>query len=131
MRTLLTCLLAPLVLLACAHSPSDLSVADSARLIAAHKGDASFEVLDVRTPGELAQGVIAGSRNIDFLAPDFKDRVAKLDRSKTYLVHCATGGRSKKAQTLMESLGFKAVYNMLGGFRAWAAAGEPVAKQPG
>src|SRR5262245_34037208 len=46
-------------------------------------------VLDVRTPSEFAAGHIAGATNVDFQAGDFAERLAKLDRERTYLVHCA------------------------------------------
>src|SRR4029077_19766095 len=56
--------------------------------------DKSVVVLDIRTPQEFNQGRIAGAKNIDFLAPDFEQRIETLDKSKSYLVHCASGGRS-------------------------------------
>ena len=52
-------------------------------------------VLDVRTPKEFKEGHIPGATNIDFTTPDFEKRIGKLDKSKTYLVHCASGGRSR------------------------------------
>src|SRR5687767_13745501 len=48
-------------------------------------------VLDVRTKEEFKQGYIPGSILIDFNEDDFEKQVAKLDKSKTYLVHCAAG----------------------------------------
>jgi rhodanese-related sulfurtransferase len=65
---------------------------------------------------------------LDFRAPDFAEKVAKLDKSKTYLVHCAAGGRSARACTKMEGLGFKNVVNLEGGLGAWKDAGKPVQK---
>ncbi len=85
-------------------------------------------VLDVRTPAEFAQGHIPGAALIDFKAPDFKAQVAKLDRSKIYLVHCAVGGRSAKAVEVMHELGFERLFNLEGGMKAWEAAGKPVEK---
>ena len=85
-------------------------------------------VLDVRTPKEFAAGHIPGAVNLDWNAADFGKKVAELDKSKTYLVHCAVGGRSAKASDKMTALQFTAVYNLEGGMKAWEKAGKPVEK---
>lgn len=87
-------------------------------------------VLDVRTAREFAAGHITGATNIDWNAPDFAKKVAALDRSKTYLVHCAVGGRSAKASDKMSALQFTNVYNLEGGMKAWEKAGKPVERKP-
>ena len=83
-------------------------------------------VLDVRTSGEFTGGHIAGAINIDFLAGDFAEKAAKLDRSKTYLVHCASGGRSTRCLPQLGKLGFTNLVHLDGGFKAWQSAGNPV-----
>lgn len=85
-------------------------------------------VLDVRTADEHADGFIKDSVLLDLRDPDFATKVAKLDKSKTYLVHCAAGGRSARACTKMEGLGFKHLVNLEGGLGAWKDAGKPVQK---
>jgi rhodanese-related sulfurtransferase len=85
-------------------------------------------VLDVRTPKEFATGHIPGAVNIDWNAADFGKKVAALDKSKTYLVQCAIGGRSAKAADKMAALQFSSVYNLEGGIKAWEKAGKPVEK---
>ena len=54
-------------------------------------------VLDVRTKKEFAAGHIAGTKNLDFHSPDFEKEISKLDKTKIYLVHCASGRRSALA----------------------------------
>src|ERR1051325_1739822 len=54
-------------------------------------------VLDVRREDEFKAGHIPGAINIDVNSPDFEKKVAALDKSKTYLVHCAAGRRSATA----------------------------------
>lgn len=44
-------------------------------------------VLDIRTPDEFKEGRIAGAVNIDFNGKSFEAEIAKLDKSKPYLVH--------------------------------------------
>jgi phage shock protein E len=85
-------------------------------------------VLDVRTKKEYSEGRIPGSVLIDFNSPDFEKQVAKLDKSKTYLVHCAHGGRGSRACKKMDELGFKQLYNLEGGITEWEKAGKPVEK---
>jgi rhodanese-related sulfurtransferase len=85
-------------------------------------------VLDVRTPKEFAAGHIPGAVNIDWNGADFASKAAALDKSKTYLVHCAVGGRSAKASDKMTAIQFTNVYNLEGGMKAWENAGKPVEK---
>ena len=85
-------------------------------------------ILDVRTPNEYALGHIPGAVNIDWYGKDFTEKVAALDKSHTYLVHCASGNRSAKACQKMSQLNFIALYNLEGGFKAWEQADKPVEK---
>jgi phage shock protein E len=85
-------------------------------------------VLDVRTKKEYREGHIPGSVLIDFNSEEFEKEIAKLDKDKTYLVHCAAGGRSTRACKKMEQLGFKKLFNLEGGMGAWEKAGKPVEK---
>jgi phage shock protein E len=87
-------------------------------------------VLDVRRASEFRQGHIEGATNIDWYASDFDKRISALDKSKTYLVHCASGVRSAKAAEKLANLKFTNVVNLEGGFKAWEAAGKPVRKGP-
>jgi len=76
-------------------------------------------LLDVRTPGEIAQGKIAGAMELNFNSPDFAQQTAKLDKSKTYLVYCRSGNRSGQACNIMQQQGFGKLYNLQGGMIAW------------
>jgi rhodanese-related sulfurtransferase len=84
--------------------------------------------LDVRTAEEYTRGHVPGAVNVDWNAKDFAEKVAALDKSQTYLVHCAAGVRSAKACARMTKLNFKKLYNLEGGFKAWEEAGKPVEK---
>jgi len=76
-------------------------------------------VLDVRSPAEVSEGVIPSYTMINFMSPSFRDEVAKLDKSKTYLVYCRSGNRSGQACQLMTDMGFEKLYNLRGGIGAW------------
>jgi len=88
------------------------------------RADKKNVVLDVRTKEEYAAGHIPGAVNIDVNAPDFQEKVTKLDKGKTYLVHCAAGGRSVKACGKLSQIDFPKLYNLEGGFKAWEKAGN-------
>ena len=102
----------------------NLSVEEFARMA----DDKTNVILDVRTPAEFAAGHIPGAVNLDVTASDFQAKAAALDRSKTYLVHCASGVRSARACDKLNQLDFPNLYNLPGGFRAWAKAGKPFEK---
>ncbi len=68
-----------------------------------------YVLLDVRTPAEYRQLRVKGSLNADFYN-GFDRQVEKLDKSKTYIVFCASGGRSQAAVGFMRQKGFEA-YN--------------------
>src|SRR6266545_7743282 len=88
------------------------------------RADKKHVVLDVRTQKEFEAGHIPGAINIDVNAPDFQDRVAKLEKTRTYLVHCGAGVRSAKACDKMSHLAFPKLYNLEGGMKAWENAGH-------
>ncbi len=95
-------------------------------LLTERAGDPSFLVLDVRTPGEFARGHLPGAVNLDYYRQDFRQALASLDRSRTILTYCQTGGRSDASVRLMTELGFAHVLHMPGGWAAWRRAGLPV-----
>ena len=107
---------------ATATKPIHVDPAMARKVIAAEKP----VLLDVRTPGEFSGGTIKGSRNIDFNAPDFEKEIAKLDKSRTYLVYCRSGNRSGRALPMLEKLDLSKLYHLDGGIKAWQAAGNPV-----
>jgi phage shock protein E len=99
---------------------------DEAEKVMKSKKDAV--VLDVRTAEEFEGGHIAGAKNVDFHGDDFAKKIAEFDKSKPYVLHCAAGGRSTRALETMKKHGFREVYHLDGGFKAWQQAGKPVAR---
>jgi phage shock protein E len=81
-------------------------------------------VIDVRTPGEFAQGHLAGALNVDVTAPDFSDRFDELDlvSDQPVYLYCRTGNRSHRAAQILRSKGFSKAYNV-GGFDALVDSG--------
>lgn len=90
--------------------------------------EGKITVVDVRSPEEYKEEHIAGAKNVDFFTEDFARELDKLDKSKPYLVHCASGKRSTSSLKVFEKLGFKNLFHLDGGINAWKAAGKQVEK---
>lgn len=102
---------------------AELTAREAAERLAS---DPTIIVLDIRTPREFNSGHIAGAINIDFYADDFFNRLKTLDPSKTYLVHCAVGGRSRVAERAFASAGLQKVLHMTRGIEEWRRQGLPL-----
>ena len=79
-------------------------------------------VLDVRNLSEHSVGKVAGATNIAYTR--LGANLAKLPRKTRLIVHCALGGRSAAAASMLKRLGFDAV-NVAGGFEEWKRQGLP------
>jgi|SRR3989338_5249703 len=83
-------------------------------IIEENKQNPQFRIIDVRTREEFSESHIKGALNLDLHDQRFEQTVAKLDKEKTYLLYCKTGGRCGAAAELMEKQGFKKVYSVIG-----------------
>jgi rhodanese-related sulfurtransferase len=92
------------------------------------KSSKDVVVLDVRTPEEFQDGHIKGAKNLDVQDDAFAEKLKQLDKDKTYVLHCAAGGRSSRVLKQMRELNFKSIYHMNDGFSAWKEAGKPLEK---
>jgi rhodanese-related sulfurtransferase len=81
-------------------------------------------LVDVRTPGEYENGHLKNAKNININDENFEPSLTALDTNKPIFVYCLSGNRSMRAAKVMESMGFKTIYNMAGGFSAWNSAGK-------
>jgi rhodanese-related sulfurtransferase len=77
------------------------------------------QLIDVRTDGEVAEGMIANATQMDISDWDsFVESTSKLDKTKPVLVYCKVGGRSAKAAEYLSDQGYQ-VYDLKGGYDAW------------
>ncbi len=106
----------------------NITPAEAFELIKKNSTNQNFVILDVRTPEEFDEESIENAININYYDDDFRAELNKLDKNKTYLVHCKSGRRSAMALDVMEELNFKVVYNMLGGIAGWKQEGLPTVK---
>ncbi len=77
------------------------------------------QLIDVRTPVEFMEGHIDNAKNIDVKSIEFLDQINLLSKEDTLLIYCRSGRRSAKASHLMDSLGFKKIYDLRGGYLNW------------
>ncbi len=89
-------------------------------LRAALDSDEEVQLVDVRQPGETADGVIDGA--IEIPLTQLNERLGSLDASRPTVVYCAGGYRSSIAASRMRAAGFAKVSDLLGGYAAWSAA---------
>ena len=124
MKKIVALIASALMIAGCSSSSSatDLSVTEFSSKIA----ESGVVTLDVRTPGEFAEGYIEGARLIDFQSGNFDNEIAALDKNATYAVYCRSGNRSGQAVKVMHDAGIHNVYNLNGGVIDWANAGLPL-----
>jgi hydroxyacylglutathione hydrolase len=80
-----------------------------------------LQLVDVRNPGETADGVIPGAREIPL--PALADSIESLDHTAPVVAYCASGYRSLVAASMLRASGFYDVADLLGGYGAWQDAG--------
>lgn len=86
------------------------------------------QIVDVRTPEEFAEGHLENAINIDITADDFDTKIAALDKEKPVMVYCKAGGRSAKASSRLNELGFKNISDLEGGIINWNSENKPIVK---
>lgn len=82
-----------------------------------HRQDLGWVVLDVRSPAEVADGMIPGSINIP--VDELRRRYQELPDTPL-VVTCAVGARGNVATRMLTGLGYTAV-NLDGGYLTWEA----------
>ena len=90
---------------------------EEARAYMAEHSEGTYTLLDVRQLREYEESRIPGATLIPL--PQLSDRLQDLDPKKPVLAYCAIGGRSRAAAQLLAGKGFKEVYNLKGGIKAW------------
>jgi len=84
-----------------------------------------YTKLDVRSSDAVALNRLGGSVEIDYSDASFVSELKALDKDKNYLVFCEDGVHSAKVAQNMIELGFKNVFNLVGGFASWSATERP------
>lgn len=90
----------------------------------------NFRIIDVRRVDEFNDnlGHINSAKLLPIVDTSFKNKLSRLNPSKTYLFVCRSGGRSSRAARIAQSLGFSQIFNLEGGMLAWDKLGLPVTR---
>lgn len=70
---------------------------------------AGATIIDVRSPEEFRMG--ANPKSVNMPIDRFPQQMGSLDKSKFYVMCCASGGRSGMATSMMKGAGFKNIVN--------------------
>ena len=87
-------------------------------------------LLDVREADEYASGHIPGAIHISRGLLEFKlsNDQSFSARDMKIVLYCKNSGRAALASKALHEMGYLHVQSISGGFDAWAAAGQPIAK---
>ena len=83
-------------------------------------------LLDVRETKEFEGGKLPNALHIPL--SQLQSRSAELAKlnGRPIIVYCARGQRSRATGAALQGMGFKDIYQLSGGFRAWKDAGLPL-----
>lgn len=84
----------------------------------------SIRLIDVRSPNEVAQGMIPNGEVLPLhLLPLQKDH---MDPDHSYVFYCRSGARSAQACAFLKQFQFENVINLRGGIMEWVRSGLPL-----
>ena len=95
---------------------NELSAAEAAEVLS--NTPDNYLLLDVREPVELQIAAINNAVHIPM--GEIPSRLDELDRDKTIICLCKSGGRSAQVGHFLLDQGFSKVINLAGGINAWS-----------
>jgi rhodanese-related sulfurtransferase len=122
------------------HSEGFLKIVDDARTrirevtvdearerLAANTG---ARLIDVREDNEWQAGHAIGAEHLSkgIIERDIEARVP--DKEAELILYCGGGYRSALAADAIQKMGYRNIYSMAGGWRAWTESGAPIEGKP-
>jgi rhodanese-related sulfurtransferase len=116
-----------------ATTKKQIKTMDMAAFKAAYDKKAAGLIVDVREPGEYAEGFIPGAVNVprgllEFTIWQHVGFPDKTDMNKQMSLYCKTGGRCALAAKTLQDLGFTNVVSADMKIEEWTKAGFPITK---
>ncbi len=119
------------------HSAGFLKIVEEARQrvpelsieeVKAKLGSGEFRLIDVREGEEFARGHLPGAESLckGIIERDIEEKVP--DHEAAIVLYCGGGFRSALAGDNLKKMGYRKVWSMWGGWRAWSEAGFPTEK---
>lgn len=81
------------------------------------ESDRNRVLIDVREPGEVKQGYIAGAVNIPLSR--LQQRLNEIPANSNVYLYCRSGMRSKQAARILYRNGYRNLAHLQGGIMAW------------
>lgn len=81
------------------------------------KSERNHVLIDVREPGEVQQGYIAGAVNIPLSR--LQQRLSEIPADRNVYLYCRSGMRSKQAARILYRNGYRNLAHLQGGIMAW------------
>lgn len=102
---------------------------DVNELSAKFANNEQFDLIDIRTPAEVARGVLPQTQTLPMhLIPLKLDYFTNSE--KPIILYCRTGSRSAQACMFLAQHGISNVYNLRGGIVSWAQGGYAIEATP-
>jgi rhodanese-related sulfurtransferase len=102
-----------------AQQNNNITILDAASFKEAITGK-KVHIIDVRTPNEFKSGHIKKAKNVDFFnQTNFMNFFNSINKEEPVYLYCRSGNRSQKAARKLDSLGFKNIYDLRGGYMNW------------
>jgi rhodanese-related sulfurtransferase len=100
----------------------EVSVADTRDRIASYQ---DVRLIDVREDNEWQAGHAKGADHLGkgIIERDIEEKVP--DKSTEVILYCGGGYRSALAADVLQQMGYKNVFSMGGGWKAWKESGAP------
>jgi rhodanese-related sulfurtransferase len=104
----------------------EIAVSDLARILS--KEDL-FELIDIRTAGEIERGVLPGAKTLAMHLVPLK--LGYFSQSpRQIVVYCRTGSRSAQVCRFLNQQGINNVISLRGGIVRWTSAGHRLDQAP-
>jgi rhodanese-related sulfurtransferase len=90
------------------------------------KSSADFALVDVREDSEWDAAHASGAMHLGkgIIERDIETAIPDVD--KKIVLYCGGGYRSALAADALQKMGYKSVFSLAGGWRAWKEAGMPI-----
>jgi rhodanese-related sulfurtransferase len=111
--------------LACAEPPAGISQQE---LLSALESSSPPLVLDVRTPGEFAEGHVPGAINVPYDQVSGRLDEIRAAEGQQLVVYCESGRRAGMAEEVLRGAGYDGVRQLEGNMRAWRENDLPLAR---
>lgn len=89
------------------------------------KSEGKIKLIDVRSEGEVARGIIDGAEHIPMHLIPLK--LNELCGETPTVFYCQSGARSGQVTAFLAQRGFRNVMNLQGGIMAWMRSGQMLA----